>query len=558
VTDDGRPYDGVICLPGSPMDVAAALRRTDGPLWCVTRDAVATRPGDPVDPAQAMIWGLGRVAALEQPARWGGLIDLPGAVDDRFTAGLAARLGGTEDQVAVRAGGILGRRLRHAPAGGAPAAPWRTSGTWLVTGGTGGVGAIVAGWLARSGAQHLVLLSRRGPQAPGAADLIAGLRADGAEAVAVACDVTNREALAAVLSDAGETWPVRGVVHAAAVFDGDLPVAELTMASLAGMTGPKAVAAQHLHDLTVDLPLDGFVLFSSGAGVWGGGGQGGYAAANAYLDALAVQRRAGGLPATAVSWGAWGGAGAATDPAVTENLRRRGVQVMPADQAIEALERALVRGDTALTVTAMDWQRFAETFTATRPSPLLSELPEVVEALREDRDDDEPAGGTPLRQELEAMAAGDRVKSLLQTVRLEAARALGHDGADAIPAGRAMRDLGFDSVSAVELRNRLRVITGLALPAALVFDYPTSNALSQHLHGLLFPGGEGTTEPADPDAEIRAVLAAVPIGRLRRAGLLDLILRMANDDTSETGGSTSIDDMDGASLLRMVSENTTT
>ncbi|WP_411144265.1 type I polyketide synthase [Streptomyces sp. x-80] len=549
----------------------------DAPLWCATRGAVSTGPDDRLTrPVQGTLWGLGRVVALEHPDRWGGLVDLPGTVDARAAGRLTAVLAGLdgEDQVAIRPSGVFGRRLVHAtPTAGAPARRWQGRGTALITGGTGGLGGCVARWLVAHGTRHVVLTSRRGPDAPGADGLRAELEGLGARVTLVACDAADRPALAAVLAAIPADAPLTSVFHTAGVADGDAAVQELTLDQLDALMRSKLTAAHHLHELTRDLDLDAFVLFSSGAAVWGSGGQPGYAAANAYLDALAAHRRAAGLTAASVSWGAWAEAGMATVHEVHERLRRRGVQAMRPALAIAALQRMIEDDDTALTVTAMDWELFTPTFTATRPSPLLAALPEARQALTAadgtpgGTDDNGPdTAGSPLRQRLDGLPPAERGRVLVEAVRAEAAATLGHDAADAVPAGRAFRDVGFDSVTAVELRNRLRTATGLPLPAALVFDHPTPAALAQHLHTALFGAAaeqHHDDRPDDPDAELRSVLASVPLNRLRKAGLLEMVLKLAHDDgetlaTAAPAEAASLDDMDGESLLRLAGGNAAT
>nr|WP_243793721.1 type I polyketide synthase [Saccharopolyspora gloriosae] len=517
------------------------------PLWCVTRAAVSV-DGEDVNPEQAAVWGLGRVAALEHPDRWGGLIDLPDSLDDRITELLPAALSGPEDQVAVRDGGRFGRRLLRSAS--SRAAEFRTHGTALITGGTGGVGAFVAKWAVRRGAEQVVLTSRRGPDAPGAGRLTAELEELGAKVTIAACDAGDREQLAGVLADAGE---LGSVFHVAGVSDGDAPVRELTERQLADLLRSKRDASLHLHELTREHDLDAFVLFSSGAAMWGSGGQPGYAAANAFLDGLAEHRRAHGLPATSIAWGTWGEAGMAMDAEVGERLRRQGVPAMAPEQALAGMNQAIVDGSATAAVTLMDWEKFAPGFTATRPSPLLGELPEVRAVLDEASEPAEAGeAGSALLRRLTELPAAERSRALLEVVRAEAAATLGYDGAEGIPASRAFKDVGFDSVTAVELRNRLRTATGLPLPAALVFDHPNPSALTAHLAAEMF--GEADERPDDPDARIREVLATIPLGRLRKAGLLDMVLQLAEDggEPAEADApSDSIDDMDAESLLRL-------
>ncbi|GED83720.1 type I polyketide synthase [Streptomyces sp. 6-11-2] len=540
------------------------------PLWCLTRGGVAAGRGDVLSsPEQGALWGLGRVIGLEHPDRWGGLVDLPETLDTRAAArltGLLADAGG-EDQLAIRGSGVLARRLAHA----APAVPGSgkrppVRGSVLVTGGTGGIGGRVARRLAEQGAAHLVLTSRRGADAPGAAELRAELEELGVRVTIAACDAADRDALAALLAGLPEDAPLTAVFHSAGVAHGDAPVADLTLDQLDALMRVKLTAARHLHELTADLDLDAFVLFSSGAAVWGSGGQPGYAAANAYLDALAEHRRSLGLTASSVAWGTWGEVGMATDPEVHDRLVRQGVLAMEPAHALGALDQMLQDDDTALAVTLMDWELFTPAFTANRPSALLSTVPEAVSALS----DEGPADGgadtavPPLRARLDGLPTAERGRALVEAVRAEASATLGHDSPDAVPASRAFRDVGFDSVTAVELRNRLRSALGLPLPAALVFDYPTPAALAQHIGSLLYgtaPDDADTGRADDPEARIREALATVPIGRLRKAGLLDMVLKLAeSDDVEDSAPATddtadSLDDMDAEELLRLAAQN---
>ncbi|MGF1428947.1 type I polyketide synthase [Kitasatospora sp. LaBMicrA B282] len=494
---------------GFAATLALAGAGLPAPLWCLTRGAVAVgRAAAPTVPEQARSWGLGRVAALEQPRSWGGLVDLPELLDDRAVTRLLAALAtGTEDQVAVRGSGVFGRRLVRAASAGAPG-EWQPRGTVLITGGTGGIGSAMARRLAAGGAERLVLTSRRGAEAPGAADLAAELRAAGAEVVVEACDLADRASVAALL----DRHPVTAVVHAAGVsLNATLP--ETDPAAAAAVIAGKAAGALHLDELLGDRELDAFVVFSSISGIWGGGGQGAYAAANAALDALVQARRARGLAGTAVAWGPWAEVGMATRDGADAQLARRGLPAMAPEAALTALLRAVAAGEEALTVVDVDWTRFAPTFTATRPSPLLADLPEARRALAQGSEGAEQntAGGSRLQQQLAPLTPAERDRHLLELVRTHAAAVLGHDGPTAVEPGRAFRELGFDSLTAVELRNRLTAETGLRLPATLVFDHPTPAVVARFLGGELLgsaaPGATDTAAAAtgDPAAPIAIV-----------------------------------------------------
>ncbi|MFD5698726.1 type I polyketide synthase [Streptomyces lasiicapitis] len=481
-------------------------------LWALTGGAVATGRGDrDTNPVQAQIWGLGRVVALEHPDRWGGLIDLPQTCDARAASRFAAVLAGAgdEDQLAVRDTGVFVRRFAPAPvdAGrGKGAEPeWTPRGTALVTGGTGAIGGHVARWLAREGAEHLVLTSRRGLDAPGAAELQAELEELGAKVTIAACDVSDWDAVTGLLDGlAAQGRTLRSVFHAAGAGQ-EQPLHEMTAADIADVLEAKVAGAAHLDALLDTGSLDAFVLFSSNAGVWGSGSQGAYAAANAHLDALAEQRRARGLTATSVAWGLWGGGSGMAGAEAEEGLRRLGVTAMAPQRAIAALAEAVAYDETFLAVADIDWERFAPAFTSVRPSPFIGDLPGVRRALAGAETvvasgTKSPVTGSEWAERLAALPAAEQERSALDLVRAQAAAVLGHAGAEAVEPGRAFRDLGFDSLTAVEVRNRLAAATGLKLPTTLVFDYPDSRTLAAHLRREALGDAPGTTATGTPSA----------------------------------------------------------
>ncbi|MFJ4091792.1 type I polyketide synthase [Kitasatospora sp. NPDC089913] len=516
---DDRPHPDHPALPtGTALTVALVQALGDlalaAPLWCATTGAVSTGPDDPVThPRQALVWGTGLVAALELSARWGGLVDLPPDLDARAGARLVAVLtahgpgtdgAGREDQLALRPTGLLARRLRRAPRTDGRTEHWKPRGTVLLTGGTGAVGPHLARWLARGGATHLVLPGRRGPQAPGAAELAAELAALGVRLTLPVCDLADRQAVAALLTGletAGD--PVTAVVHAAA-FVALAPLDATPMSAFEQIVAAKAAGAEHL-DALLDRELDAFVLFSSIAGVWGSGDHGAYAAANAYLDALAQHRRARGLTATTVDWGIWQAenpwqdrlAGADAD---LFNLEQHGLPRIAPDLAVHALQQALDDDETVLAVADVDWEQFAAVFTSTRPSPLLTGIPEARRALEASTGDTAAPAAALLRQRLAGLAESEQHRLLLDLVRTHAAAVLGHPSVDAIRPGAAFQDLGFASLTAVELRNRLNTATGLRLPSTLIFDHPSSTALAREVRAELLGRQAGEPRPGDPDA----------------------------------------------------------
>ncbi|WP_143265005.1 beta-ketoacyl reductase, partial [Amycolatopsis lexingtonensis] len=412
------------------------------PLWCATRGAVATADSEPVaDPAQAQFWGFGRTVAMEHPNRWGGLVDLPETVGpedgERLCAVLAA---GGEDEVAVRPAGVFARRLVRDTSTGPQ---WTPSGTVLVTGGTGALGGHVADWLLGHGAEHVVLASRRGGEAPGE------------HMTVVACDIGDRDAVAALLAE----HPVSAVVHAAGVLD-DGVVDTLTGDRFADVLHAKVTGARVLDELTGD--LDAFVLFSSLAGAVGAAGQANYAAANAELDALAQRRRASGRAAVSIAWGPWAGGGMAAENA--DRMRRAGVTPLPPAEAAAALGR-ITRSQV---VADIDW----DTYLSGQARPLYAELAPAAPAAEVH---------TGLGDRLTGLSSADAGELVLDVVREHVAAVLGHGRAADVAPDRAFSETGFTSLTAVELRNRLDRVTGLSLPATLIFDYPSPAALARHL-----------------------------------------------------------------------------
>jgi acyl transferase domain-containing protein/acyl carrier protein len=455
----------------------------EAPLWLATRGAVSVERSDRLQsPTQGMVWGLGRVIGLEFSKRRGGLIDLPAALDASAQRSLCSVLGGVgaEDQLAVRSNGLFARRLLRAPAGrSASESPWRPRGTVLITGGSGGLGAHVARWQARAGAQHLVLLSRRGLAVEGATELKHELEVLGADVSVVECDVRDRRQLAELIESLPADHPLDAVFHAAGVEEGEM-LATMGIQKLQETLASKAQAAFHLHELTQHMSLSAFVLFSSMVAVTGSARQGDYAAANAFLDALAEYRQGRGLPATSVAWGLWAGAGMGGNSAAAEELRRRGILSIEPEQAIGVLQQALDRNETCLTVSRMDWDRYAPNYVFARPRPLIEDLPEVRDALAAAHADTQPVDDV-LGSRLSGLSKRERERTVLDLVRTEAAGVLGYTKLDAIGSERAFKELGFDSLTAVELRKRLQVATGLRLPATVVFDYPTPILLAGHV-----------------------------------------------------------------------------
>ncbi|MHC3820628.1 SDR family NAD(P)-dependent oxidoreductase [Streptomyces sp. DT9] len=532
---DERPHPDEPALSTGLADTVACVRALagDAPLWLATRGAVGTGPDDPVrHPVQAQVWGLGVVLGLDEPDRLCGQIDLPDRLDGEALGRLVEVLSETtgETEVALRDGTLLARRLVPAPAPGAE--PWRPRGTVLITGGTGALGAHVARWAARNGAAHLVLTSRRGTDAPGAGELSGELTALGARVTIAACDVGDADQLAAVLAATDPAEPLTAVVHAAGLTQQEVPVGDLSTAELARIMRGKAEGARHLDDLTAHLDLDAFVLFSSGAGTWGDAGKAGYAAANAYLDALAQTRRARGTAATSVAWGAWDGGGM-VEGEVSDLLTRRGMRLMRPESAVRALALAVGNGDAAVAIASFDLARFLPLYTMTRDRRLVAALTEAQPVARQ-RDEDtgpRPERSTALADRLAGLSPEEQESALVELVRREAAAVLKAGQPEDIRPRRAFKELGFDSLTALEFRNRLNVATALRLPATLVFDHPTPAALARRLWDELCGG---TPDVLAGLERLEAQLAALPDedwNRLDLAGRLGALLRRAEPET---------------------------
>ncbi|MFD3588746.1 type I polyketide synthase [Streptomyces sp. NPDC058683] len=470
---------GVLALLAWPAAVTLVRALVEAgvaaPLWFTTTEAVALDAEPDGDPDRAGLWGLAPTVSLEHPALTGGIVDLPAQADERaltrWCAALSGRTG--EEQLAVRPAGLFARRLVRSPLTAPAGAGWRPTGTTLVTGADTAVGAATARWLAAAGAPALLLTAD--PDTAVAADLVAELRDLGAEVHTAACDLTDREAVAELL--AGR--PVTAVLHTA------VPLTEAPLTALDGSVAPNpgVTAARHLHDLTRDTPLTAFVLFSSVSGTFGGVGQAGYAAAAAALDALAEHRAAAGLPALSVAWAPW------DDPADTggvaatrrERLAGRGIAVLDEHRALAALGAALTAGDTRLLLADVDWPRFRAAYTFTGPRPLIADF-------TPDRGRREPTGpSTPDAGRLAALPAAERYGALLAAIAGQAAAVLGFADGSAIDPARRFLEHGFDSLTTLELRNRLSAATGLRLTAATLFEYDTPEALARHLRGELGP-----------------------------------------------------------------------
>ncbi|UXY30533.1 type I polyketide synthase [Streptomyces sp. HUAS TT20] len=518
--------------------------------------------GAATDPEQSAIRGLTRAAQAEHPDRIV-LIDTQD-IPEHIPAG--------EPELAHHDGEFHAPRLARETAAAATGT-WPTTGTTLITGGTGGLGALTARHLISThGVRSILLTSRRGTQAPGATELALELTDLGAEVEIVACDVTDRAALAELLSAHPD---ITAVVHTAGVVQ-DGTIGSLTPEALDALRGPKIDAARHLHELTAGHDIGAFVLYSSAAGVLGGAGQGAYAAANAALDALAAERRAQGLPGISIAWGLWapeaGGMGAGIGEADIERMARSGVRPLTVAEGLALLDAAIGAGRVLLVPAGLEVSALARISGGQVPA-LFAQLARSM-AVRRSAAGAVAKGGQELAQRLAGLAAPERQRLALEVVNRHVAGVLGGGGGSGaleITPDKPFKELGFDSLTAVELRNGLGAEAGVRLPATLVFDYPTPAELAGFLLRQLVPedaaeAGDGTD--GTYEESVRATLRTIPLARLRDAGLLDALLELAghrptamgthlaaDDPAGEGAGNVDdIDDMDAESLISMALE----
>jgi NADP-dependent 3-hydroxy acid dehydrogenase YdfG/acyl carrier protein len=452
-------------------------------LVVVTRGAVAAAETEVSDLVHAGVWGLLRSAATENPGRFLLLdtdqIPVPGSL-------LATALTTDEPQIALRDGRLLLPRLTRTNPhdSGDQHIDW-ARGTVLITGATGTLGRLLAHHLVtRHNARSLLLLSRRGLNAPGATDLVEELTALGADVTVEACDAADRTALETVLADIPEDRPLAAVIHTAGVVDDGI-VAAMSAEQLASVLRPKIDAAWNLHELTQDSDLDAFVLYSSIAGLLGTAGQANYAAGNTFLDALAEHRRSHGLAGVSLGWGLWAQSSELSGHLAEVDLKRMarsGLLPLSNEDGMALFDGAFTTGEAVLAASRLDTAALRRQ--GGEPPALLRGL--VPAPVRRSTAPAEgAAGGASLVERLARLSREEQQQALTEIVRDHVADVLGHSGGGGVEAARAFKDLGFDSLTAVELRNRLNAATGLRLPTTLIYDHPNPAALAAHLLGLL-------------------------------------------------------------------------
>ncbi|MFF4352913.1 alpha/beta fold hydrolase [Streptomyces sp. NPDC001530] len=469
-TEDADPATAAYELAVRALELLRTRLAGPGRLVVVTRGAASETPDLPA----ATVWGLLRAAQAEHPGRLT-LVD----VDDRPESLrlLPAAVATGEPQLSIRDGLLNVPRLAPAPRSADPGSLGR--GTVLITGGTGSLGALLARHLvARHGIRRLVLASRRGPQAPGAQALRAALGRAGTQVDLVACDTAEPSQLTTLVKEFGSH--LTAVVHAAGVLD-DGVLDAMAPARLATVLRPKADAAWHLHELTKDLPLSHFVLFSSAAGLLGNPGQANYAAANSFLDALAHHRAALGLPALSLAWGPW--ADEEGMAARTGRVHGGAVRAVSPQQALALFDAALGSGEPVLAPLPLDRSPGALSAGSPVPPPLRGLLrparPTASPGAAAWGDEPDGAAGA-WQEQLASLPEPERAPALLELIRAEVAEILGHPDASAVD--RGFPELGLDSLMSVLLRNRLSLLAGVPLAATVAYDWPSAEELTGHVY----------------------------------------------------------------------------
>ncbi len=515
-------------------------------VWLTQRALCVGTDGAGADLSAAAVWGVARTAQAEHPDRRLVLLDVDGALPKEGLDAVLSRLPEDEPQLVLRHGQLKALRLAAVPAAKEPSVHpepsrggplFRGEGTVLITGGTGGLAGVTARHLVEShGAKHLLLLSRTGPEAPGAKELVADLQRLGAATVEVrSCDVSDFAALKDALARIPAERPLVGVFHLAFTLD-DGVVTALGPAQIDKVLLPKVDGALHLHALTRSLPLSAFVLYSGAAGTLGNAGQANYAAANLALDALAAERRRQGLPATSLAWGTWAGVGAVVrlGEAHQARLRRSGFLPLAPGTGMRLLDLALASGQPNLVPVQLDLrvlQRRAEEQPAGFPAMLRS----LVRAAPS-----RAAQGTAVAgfvERLRGLTGDEQEQLVAQAIRQEIAAVLRLEGAHKVESSSTFKDLGFDSLMAVELRNRVSAALGVKLPVTVIFDHPSARRMTDFVLSRVRQAEPARAEVQPGDlADLRERLAGLSEEQLRGAGLLESLLELSSKLSNLTEG----------------------
>ncbi|ORA10294.1 hypothetical protein BST12_26805, partial [Mycobacterium angelicum] len=501
--------DGIVCFlatsehehpdfPGIPLGLLATLLVAQAhgdaelgiPLWVTTQGCVWAATDDaPPRPSQSAVWALGQSVCLERPDEWGGMIDLPHnpAAQDIELLHAILSCPQPEDQLALRHDGVRARRLSAAPVPldrAASVPTWKPRGTALVTGATGRLGGHIVRWLADAGVERVALLSRNAVGHPRSAELEAELHVRGIATTVVSVDVSDRPALTRVLAEIrAEHGPIRTVVHAAAAIEWN-SVSQATAEEFADSYRTKAGGADNLAELLEREPPDTFILFSSAAATWGDARLGCYAAACAHLNALATRLHSHGCTAVSAAFGLWADEISTMTHETLDYYHRAGINKLLPATALAALRQSIEANDTVITIADVSWNQFLPAFTARRSQPLLTEFASLASAAATNE-------GTPsdsaegLRERLASQTPQQQLQTLTTLVAHSTATVLAHPDPDALEPARSFKELGIDSLTALELRNAITEQTGLTLPPTLAYDHPAPTALAHHLASLL-------------------------------------------------------------------------
>lgn len=496
--DRARPAFDPLRLTGSVLHLTQGLMKGKANgnvhLWIVTRGVLPLGETEhPLSLGQAPLWGLGRVIGLEKPELWGGLVDLdpadrPEVAAERLFAEICNPDG--EDQIAFRGRQRFVARLERAktlPGEGRPAI-LRPDGAYLITGGLGRLGLKVAHWMVTQGARYLVLLGRKGIPAPAERESLSSgsptvqtthaihsIERLGASVKVIAADVSDTDQMTALLAQFGKTHPpLRGVIHAAATME-MIALQDLDLKALESTFKPKVMGAWALHQLTREMDLDFFVLFSSGAALWGSKDLAHYAAANAFLDSLAHYRRRNGLPALSINWGWWAGGG--TSQTAERYFRQIGLNPMSDDECLASLSDLISAGEVQKAVSNFDWRIFGPILETKKRRPFL-------ERLLIQRQSDEkrlPKESLDFLRQLEEAAAVQRRDILLKKIQALVAQILRYGGPELLDTKQGFFSMGMDSIMALQLKNRIEASLGRRLPQTVAFEHPNIEALTDFL-----------------------------------------------------------------------------
>jgi NAD(P)-dependent dehydrogenase (short-subunit alcohol dehydrogenase family)/SAM-dependent methyltransferase/acyl carrier protein len=532
-TDDQPMSEAAEADTASLLLLTQALARLNQQtaLWIVTAGA---QPVDNQvsDPASAALWGLGRVIALEYPEWWGGIVDLdPDAPSAEAVVSEIVASDG-EDQVAYRQGERYVARLTHARATKPASISFDPNASYLITGGLGGLGLNLAIWMAENGARHLTLLGRSAlPERSQWASLppnsdqrrrvegIQTLEALGAQVTVHSGDVGDYQQMATLFAQYGQQLPpLKGIIHAAAALS-NWPLADMPLDALAGQFGAKVGGAVVLDQLTRDMALDFFVMFSSTTALWGVRELGHYAAANTFLDAFAYDQRSRGVPSFTINWGTWAEM-RITSAEERVAVAQYGLRPMSSDQAIGILGDVLVdQSMSQLAVASVDWALLKSAYEARRQRPIFEYMGVVQEVEAPSKTDSQMPS---LLAQLETIIPEERDAAILAHVRELAAAVLGASNPDMIDEHQGLFEMGMDSLMSVELKTRLERSVGKALPSTLTFNYPTVAELAEYLATNVLPQAVELPAPAEVPIEPTSV---EDIDDLSEDDLADLLMK---------------------------------